>query len=124
MSTDVRSSGTARTTPRGYAAEWHLERSADGITALGATGPSAGVSVTEDEELVRLEFWVSGPQPEALLSALTSAVFDHPAMYGRRQVLATLPHGEPQVLAELCRHLRDVRTYVAGSTCLLDGRVA
>jgi hypothetical protein len=125
MSLDIRSpEPTAARTTRGFAAEWHLEQDADGITARSAAGPSAGVSVVEDDDRVRLEFWISGPQPQALLSALTSSVFDHPAMRSHRPVLATLPHGEPQVLAELCSHLCDVRTYVAGSTCLLDGRVA
>ncbi|MQA34652.1 hypothetical protein [Modestobacter roseus] len=103
---------------------YRLESDDLGVTALDASGrPVAHVEVRADDAAVRLEFWLAQAAPRHVRTELTRSVFRHAALRPRRAVLAAVPHGEPDVLAELRAHVSDTRTHVAGATCLLEGRV-
>jgi hypothetical protein len=114
---------TPTSTPRAAAQDWWLEEDDHGVTALRGTGPVAHAEVQEDDASVRLAFWLEERLPRELRSQLTRTVFDHPALRRHRPVSVALPHGESDVLLEVRSRVDDARTRVAGSTCLLEGRV-
>jgi len=117
-------STTAGSGPKQTAAPaWHCEVDEAGVTAFSPTGPAAQVTVHEVDAAVQLDFWVSDGVPHQVRSELTRRVFQHPALRPRRVVAAALPQRETEVLQEIRAHVVDEHTHVAGSTCLLEGRV-
>ncbi|MGY1747642.1 hypothetical protein [Modestobacter sp. SYSU DS0511] len=103
---------------------FRFEHDEHGVTALAGSGrPVAHVEVREDEAGVRLEFWLAQATPPRVRTELARSVFEHAALHPRRTVLAAVPHGQHDVLAELRAHVSGGRTHVAGATCLLEGRV-
>jgi len=102
---------------------WRCEADERGVTAFSPSGPAAQVTVHEVDAGVQLDFWVSDGVPHQVRSELTRRVFQHPALRPRRVVAAALPQRETEVLQEIRAHVVDEHTHVAGSTCLVEGRV-
>jgi hypothetical protein len=103
--------------------DWWLERDEHGVTACSGRGAIAHAEVREDDDRVRLDFSIDERLPHELHRSLTSMVFEHPALHPRRLVSAAFPHRETDVLLEVRSHVVAISTRVAGTTCLLDGRV-
>lgn len=105
------------------ATAWRLVTDSAGVSALGPRGPVGGADLEEDGEIVRVDIWLDGGTlPHRLRGDLAGSIGDHPALRPGRLVVATLPHGEANLLEGLRSQLRDVRTRVAGSTCFVEGR--
>lgn len=103
---------------------WHLVRDDSGVTAVDEQGQLAAAWIREDGDQVCVEFELTAvPVPVQLGTELTRAAFDHAALRRTRPLLAVVPHGSTEVLDELRRHVPDARARMAGSTCLLQGRV-
>ncbi|MCW2576065.1 MAG: hypothetical protein JWR66_2095 [Modestobacter sp.] len=77
----------------------------------------------EDDDRVRLDFSIDERLPSELYTRLTSMAFEHPSLGPQRWVSAAFPHRETDVLLEMRSHVAVTSTRVAGTTCLLDGRV-
>ncbi len=112
-----------RTVTEAPVRDWWLEHDDHGVTALNRRGPVAHVEVQEDDASVRLAFWLDERLPHELRTCLTRTAFEHPAIRPHRPVSVAFPHGESDVLQEVRSRVADVRTHVAGATCLLEGRV-
>jgi hypothetical protein len=91
--------------------DWWLEQDEHGVTACNGRRPIAHVEVHEDDDRVQL------------YTRLTSMAFEHPSLGPQRWVSAAFPHRETDVLLEMRSHVAVTSTRVAGTTCLLDGRV-
>jgi hypothetical protein len=87
--------------------------------------PIAHVDVSDNGAAVDLRFSVNrGHLPMPARRLLVEAAFDLPLLKEPRLVHATLPLGDVDLLAGLCRHCTHVDTRAAGATCLLDGAVS
>ena len=105
------------------------------VATVSMTGPdqvtvvSGGVTVAQADVVagpqVVVRFWVSAHALTAdTRGELVRTAFTHASLAPRQRVLATLPHEDAGLIAELRSHLSVTSTRVAGSTCLLEGLVA
>jgi hypothetical protein len=102
---------------------WWLELDDDGVTAREASRLLAHADVREDGDRVQLMFWLDDGLSGEVGIGLTRQVFALPALRPHRPVAVSVPHEEVDVLTELRKHLVGAITHVAGSTCLVVGRV-
>lgn len=103
--------------------DWWLDEDEHGVTARREHGAVAHVEVADEGATVQLVFWLDEGLPRQLGTALARAVFERPALRPRRPVAVALPHRETDLLQEVQAHVAEARTHVAGTTCLVDGRV-
>lgn len=87
-------------------------------------GAVASADLSADGTVVRLRITL----PHGRLSVagcrdLVEAVFQLPELTEHCAVQATIPLGEPELLAGLRAHLTDVRTRAAGASCLIEASV-
>jgi hypothetical protein len=104
---------------------WEVQTSAGGVTVTTPEGLVAEARVRDRERWVVLEFWTSSPAlPLELRRQLVRHTFDHPAVRAGRQVLASTPTGDSEVLTAVRDRVGGAHSHVAGSTCLVEGTVA
>jgi hypothetical protein len=104
------------------------------VTSVVQTSPDQ-VSVVSGGVTVAQADVVAGPQVVVRIwtasHALTTetreelvrSAFAHESLVPRQRVLATLPHEDSELIAELRTHLTVTASRVAGATCLLEGHV-
>jgi hypothetical protein len=103
---------------------WDVLTSAGGVTVTTPEGLVAEARVRDRERWVVLEFWTSSPAlPLELRRQLVRHTFDHPAVRAGRRVLACTPTGDSEVLTAVRDHVVGASSHVAGSTCLVQGRL-
>jgi len=91
---------------------------------MGPTGPMAQARIQEHDGCLTVDIWLDrGFLPHHLKADLARGVLAHPTARPGRTVLAAFPCGESELLDGLRSGLSGVRTRVAGSTCLLEGRI-
>ena len=104
-------------------ADWWLEQDDHGVTARDSHRAVAHVEVQDRGAVVGLVFWVDERLPRELRTRLTRTAFEHPALRSERPVSVAVPQRESEVLTEVRQHLANASSHVAGTTCLLEGRV-
>jgi hypothetical protein len=105
--------------PRG----WWLENDDAGVTARSQANQVAQVDVQDRGDRVDLAFWFDERVPSGMATDLAREVFQHPALQPHRPVAVALPQRHAELLGELRAHLVDSTTHVAGTTCLVVGRL-
>lgn len=91
---------------------------------MGPTGAVAGARIREDDDCLTVDIWLEhGVLPSHLRIDLARGVLAHPSARAGRTLLAAFPCGESELLQGLRSGLTGVQTRVAGSTCLLEGRI-
>lgn len=105
------------------------------VTSVSLTGPDQ-VSVVRGGVTVAQADVVAGPQVVVRFWEATHALttedrvelvrraFAHESLAPRQPVLATLPHEDSELIAELRNHVTVTSTRVAGATCLVEGHVS
>jgi hypothetical protein len=105
--------------PRG----WWLENDDAGVTARCQGSQVAQVDVQDKGDRVDLVFWFDEPVPAGMATDLAREAFQHPALQPHRPVTVALPRRRAELLGELRAHLVGSTTHVAGTTCLVAGRL-
>lgn len=103
---------------------WQVLSCARRTVATTTHGAVAGATIDDAGDRVVVEFWSSPALPHELRALLVDTTFAHPAISGQRPVLLCVPVNDSEVLTEARNHLDDPHSHVAGSTCLIEGRVA
>lgn len=102
---------------------WDVVSCARETVATTASGTVAGATIEDAGDRVVVAFWTSPALPHELRAQLVETTFAHPAIRGQRPVLLSIPVNDSEVLVEARHHLDGARSRVAGSTCLVEGRV-
>jgi hypothetical protein len=124
-----RTSGEAilRATP-GRSADglnWVMRSDEHTVTAVTTTGTVAEARVSESDDRVVVELWVrDGLLPADLVAAFVGRVFGLPAVRPHRPALVCLPRRDAALLAQVQSFVRSAWTRAAGTTCLIEGRIA
>lgn len=91
---------------------------------MGPAGTVAGARIRENGDCLSVDIWLDrGTLPHHLRTDLARGVLAHPTARPGRTLLAAFPCGESELLEGLRSGLTGVQTRVAGSTCLLEGRI-
>jgi hypothetical protein len=97
----------------------------DGSTAVFAGDQrDAGADVIPRGAAVEIHFHTRGGHvPPEVRGVLIDAVFNLPELQGHRRLLASVPIGDAELIAQLRRRCESIATRAAGATCLIDAEV-
>jgi hypothetical protein len=103
---------------------WDLLVDRGGVTAVTTAGTVAAARVSPSDGRAAVAVWTAGTDlPQGLRAQLVAQALAHPVVRARPSVLVTLPRGDVEALDEARRRLVPSHTHVAGSTCLVEGRL-